>query len=162
MIDFRLDEEQQMLSDSVSRFAEERIRKIFREAEEAGQMPADIVKAGWEIGLLPTGLPEAYGGFGEYSAVTGAIAVEAFAWGDFAATLNILQPNLVAMPLMLCGTDEQKEQYLPLFCHQSILRCTGWRQEPGIEAAVRRIVTLISAHFAVLDPRGPIGCTAPG
>lgn len=141
MIDFRLDEEQQMLSDSVSRFAEERIRKIFREAEEAGQMPADIVKAGWEIGLLPTGLPEAYGGFGEYSAVTGAIAVEAFAWGDFAATLNILQPNLVAMPLMLCGTDEQKEQYLPLFCDEVPPKTTAAFTEPSIQFDPREMKT---------------------
>ncbi|MCA9981388.1 MAG: acyl-CoA dehydrogenase family protein, partial [Anaerolineales bacterium] len=87
MIDFRPDEEQEMLSESIHRFAEERVRKVFREAEEQGTMPAEVVRAGWEMGVLPTGLPEEYGGFGEYSAVTGAIAIEAFAWGDLAATL---------------------------------------------------------------------------
>lgn len=141
MIDFRFDEEQKMLSDSVHRFAEERVRKIFREAEEAAEMPADVVKAGWEIGLLPTGLPEEFGGFGEYSAVTGAIATEEFAWGDFAAALNILQPNLVAMPVMLCGTDEQKEQYLPLFCDETAPKATAAFTEPAIQFDPRNMKT---------------------
>ncbi len=113
MLDFRLDEEQQMLTDSIARYANERVRKVFRDAEEEGKILADVLQAGWEIGMLPTSIPEEYGGFGEYSAVTGAVATEAFAWGDLAITLSIMTPNLVAIPLMLAGTEEQKAKYLP-------------------------------------------------
>ncbi len=141
MIDFRPDEEQKMLADSVHRFAEERVRKIFRDAEEAGAMPADVVQAGWEMGLLPTGLPEEYGGFGEYSAVTGAVALEEFAWGDLAATLHIMTPNLVAMPLMLCGTDQQKEQYLPRFGGETPPQVTAALTEPAIQFDPRNLKT---------------------
>ena len=109
MLDFRLDEEQQMLTDAIARYANERVRKVFRDAEEDGEIPPDVVQAGWEIGVLPTSIPEEYGGFGEYSAVTGAVATEAFAWGDLAITLSVMVPNLVAVPLMLAGTEEQKE-----------------------------------------------------
>lgn len=141
MIDFRPDEEQKMLADSVHRFAEERVRKIFRDAEEAGAMPADVVQAGWEMGLLPTGLPEEYGGFGEYSAVTGAVALEEFAWGDLAATLHIMTPNLVAMPLMLCGTEQQKEQYLPRFAGEAPPQVTAALTEPAIQFDPRNLKT---------------------
>ncbi len=109
MLDFRLDEEQKMLTETIARFSKERVRKVYRDAEEECAMPEGVVQAGWEIGLLPTAIPEAYGGFGEYSAVTGALATEEFAWGDLAATIQILVPNLVAVPVMLCGTPEQKE-----------------------------------------------------
>ncbi|MEZ4645565.1 MAG: acyl-CoA dehydrogenase family protein [Chloroflexota bacterium] len=110
MLDFRLDEEQQMLVSAISRFASEKVRKVYRDAEEDGVIPAEVVQAGWEIGVLPTAIPEAYGGFGEYSAVTGVLAAEEFAWGDLAISLNIMVPNLVAIPLMLAGgTDEQKK-----------------------------------------------------
>jgi len=109
MLDFRLDEEQQMLADTIGRYTRERVRKVFRDAEEDGRIPQDVVQAGWEIGVLPTGIPEAYGGFGEYSAVTGAVATEAFAWGDLAITLSVMVPNLVAVPLMFAGTRSRRK-----------------------------------------------------
>ena len=34
MIDFELDQEQKMLTDAIRRLAEERIRKVFRDADE--------------------------------------------------------------------------------------------------------------------------------
>jgi acyl-CoA dehydrogenase len=133
MLDFRLDEEQQMLAEAISRYTKERVRKVYRDAEEEGKIPAEVVQAGWEIGVLPTSIPEEYGGFGEYSAVTGAIATEAFAWGDLAITLNVMVPNLVAVPLMLAGTQAQKEQYLPLFAAEDAPAFTAALIEPLVQ-----------------------------
>ena len=53
-----------------------------------GRLEVDVTQAGWEFGMLPTAIPEAYGGFGDYSAVTGALAMEAFAYGDLALALG--------------------------------------------------------------------------
>ncbi|MCA9932765.1 MAG: acyl-CoA dehydrogenase family protein [Ardenticatenaceae bacterium] len=133
MLDFRLDEEQQMLVDAISRFAKERVRKVYRDAEEDGAIPAEVVQSGWEMGMLPTAIPEAYGGFGEYSAVTGVLAAEEFAWGDLAVSLQIMLPNLVAIPLMLAGTDAQKEAYLPGFCDERPPRMTAALTEPVVQ-----------------------------
>jgi alkylation response protein AidB-like acyl-CoA dehydrogenase len=133
MLDFRLDEEQQMLTEAISRYANERVRKVFRDAEEEGKIPPDVVQAGWEIGVLPTSIPEEYGGFGEYSAVTGALATEAFAWGDLAIALNVMVPNLVAVPLMLAGTPAQKAAYLPLFAAEDAPAFTAALTEPLVQ-----------------------------
>lgn len=133
MLDFRLDEEQNMLVDAISRFNEDKVRKTYREAEESGILPGDVVQSGWEIGVLPTGLPEAYGGFGEYSVVTNAVAMEEFAWGDLATTLRIGAPNLVAIPVMLCGTDAQKEEFLPKFAAEIPPAMTAALTEPRIQ-----------------------------
>lgn len=139
MLDFTLDQEQEMLQRTVQRFAEERLRKLYREAEESGEIPPDVVQAGWDVGLLPSSLPEDVGGFGEYSAVTGAVAVEALAWGDLALTLAILAPNLVAIPILLCGTEAQKEQYLPRFCRANPPRVTAALTEPRIRFDPRNL-----------------------
>lgn len=141
MLDFTLDEEQQMLARTVNRFAAERMRKVFREADEAEALPEDLIEAGWEIGLLPTSLPEEYGGFGEYSTVTAAIAVEEFAWGDLAATLGILTPNLVAIPLLLSGTAEQKSTYLPRFAGEIFPHMTAALSEPRVKYDPRHLAT---------------------
>lgn len=146
MLDFTLDQEQEMLERTVMRFAEERMRKLFRDAEEEGRLPQPVVQAGWEIGLLPTGLPEQFGGFGEYSAVTNAVAVEALAWGDLALTLAILTPNLVAIPLMLCGTPAQQEAYLPAFAAEQPPAVTAALVEPRLKWNPRALETTAVAE----------------
>lgn len=141
MLDFRPDEEQKMLTETIARLAKDKIRKVYRDAEEEGDIPDDVVQAGWEIGLLPTGIPEEFGGFGEYSSVTGALAFEEFAWGDLAVTLRVMQPNLVAVPIMLCGTTAQKEQYLPQFCDETPPPMTAAIIEPLVKVNPYRLVT---------------------
>ena len=133
MLDFELNEEQKMLSDAIQRLSKERIRKVFRDADEDGIIPADVVQAGWEMGLIPSSIPEAYGGFGEHSAVNGAIAMEEFAYGDLATTFNIGVPGLVAIPVLLAGTDIQKETYLPQFCEETPPAMTAALTEPVIQ-----------------------------
>ena len=125
MFDFRPDEEQKMLLDAIRRLAEEKIRKQFREAEELGRIPADLVQAGWDIGWLPTAVPEALGGMGEYSAVTGALAMEGLAYGDLAIALEMMTPNLIALPLLLCGTEAQQSRFLPRFAGEKAPRATA-------------------------------------
>lgn len=132
MLDFELNEEQKMLADAIRRLSNERIRKVFRDADEEGNIPADVVQAGWEMGLVPSSIPEAYGGFGEHSAVNGAIAMEEFAYGDLAVTFNIGTPGLVAIPVLLAGTDAQKETYLPQFCEAKPPAMTAALTEPVI------------------------------
>ncbi len=141
MLDFRPDEEQKMLIGAIMRFSEERVRKVFRDAEEDGTIPDDVVSAGWEMGVLPTSIPEVYGGFGEYSSVTNALAAEEFAWGDLAIALNVMVPNLVAVPLMLAGTDAQKEQYLPMFCDEKMPKVTAALTEPVVRFDPYKLAT---------------------
>ena len=74
MLDFQLDQEQQMLAEAINRYANERIRKVFRDADEEGHPPAEVIRSGWDIGLLPTSIPEDYGGFGSPSAVTSQLS----------------------------------------------------------------------------------------
>ena len=131
-MDFVPDEEQQMLMDAVGRFARDQMRDVFRDADEEGDVPDGVVQAGWDFGILPTGIPEEYGGYGEYSAVTGALAVEAFAYGDLATTLKIYAPALFAMPVLLAGSREQKAAYLPRFCEQTPPEATAALTEPNV------------------------------
>lgn len=157
MLDFRLDEEQQMLTDAIGRYSKEMVRKVYRDAEEDGELPDDVVQAGWEMGVLPTSIPEEFGGFGEYSAVTGAIATEEFAWGDLALSLKVMTPNLVAVPLMLAGTDTQKEAYLPAFCDETMPKMTAALTEPVIQFNPYRLATTARrelAESAVSDDAG--------
>ncbi|HKG52931.1 MAG TPA: acyl-CoA dehydrogenase family protein [Anaerolineales bacterium] len=113
MYSFDPTEEQQMLIEAVEKFAVNDLRPIAHAAEESSELPKKLVNKGWELGLLQASVPEAYGGFGERSAVTGVLAVEEMAFGDLTATLAVLVPSLFATPILLAGSEEQKQTYLP-------------------------------------------------
>ncbi|MGB8982640.1 MAG: acyl-CoA dehydrogenase family protein [Anaerolineales bacterium] len=113
MYSFEPTEEQQMLVEAVGKYAGNDLRPAAREAEEGGELPRKLIGKGWEIGLLQASIPEAYGGFGDRSAVTGVLAVEEMAFGDLAGTLAVMTPSLFATPILLAGSEEQKQTYLP-------------------------------------------------
>jgi acyl-CoA dehydrogenase len=133
MVEFELDEEQTMLKEAVERFSVERVRKIHRDADEEGAIPEAIVKEGWSFGLLLNCIPERYGGFGEYSALTGTIALESMAFGDLAVTLQVNSPSLVAMPVLLAGSEAQQETFLPHFCGPEPPKLTAALTEPRLQ-----------------------------
>jgi acyl-CoA dehydrogenase len=113
MYSFDPTEEQQMLVDAVKKYAVNNLRAAAHDAEESRELPKKLVSKGWELGLLQASIPEAYGGFGERSAVTGVLAVEEMAFGDLAGTLAVMTPSLFATPILLAGTEGQKQEYLP-------------------------------------------------
>ena len=113
MYSFEPNEEQQMLIDAVGKFASNDLRPAAHDAEESHEMSQKLINKGWELGLLQASTPEAYGGFGERSAVTTVLAVEEMAFGDLAGALAVMTPSLFATPILLGGTEEQKQEYLP-------------------------------------------------
>lgn len=113
MYSFEPTEEQKMLVDAISRYAQNDLRPKAHDAEEAAELPAALREKGWELGLLQASIPEDYGGFGERSAVTGALAVEEMAYGDLAGGFAILAPGLYVIPILLGGSEAQKQAYIP-------------------------------------------------
>ncbi len=113
MYSFEPSEEQQMLVEAVGKYAVNDLRPAAHDAEESRELPKKLVSKGWELGLLQASIPEAYGGFGERSAVTGVLAVEEMAFGDLAGALAVMAPSLFATPILLSGSEEQKKEYLP-------------------------------------------------
>ena len=113
MYSFEPNEEQKMLIDAVSRYAENDLRALAEEAEEGKVFPDGLVEKGWEMGVLQASIPEEYGGFGEYSSVTGALAAEEMAYGDLAGAMAVMTPNLFVLPILLAGSEEQKQEFIP-------------------------------------------------
>jgi len=113
MYGFEPTEEQRMLVEAVQRFAQKELRPAAHDADEAGELPQALIEKGWELGLLQASVPERYGGFGERSAVTGALAAEELGWGDLSAALAVLAPAAYALPVLTAGTEAQKQQLLP-------------------------------------------------
>ena len=83
MYSFEPTEEQRMLIEAIERYATNDLRVAAHDADETGEFPADLIEKGWGMGVLQASIPEAYGGFGERSAVTGVLAAEAWDGGTW-------------------------------------------------------------------------------
>ncbi len=132
MISFSPSEEQQQLIDTIRRFAVNDVQPIAHEADENERIPSGILKTGWNLGLIPASIPEDVGGFGELSAVTNVLALEELAYGDLAVALQVMTPALLAFPLVLYGTADQRETYLPQFLDEQPAKATAALLEPGL------------------------------
>ncbi|GAB4330212.1 MAG: acyl-CoA dehydrogenase family protein [Phototrophicales bacterium] len=132
MVSFTPTEDQQLLIETIRRFAENDVRPTAHEHDEASEPNPDALKVGWQMGLIPSALPEELGGFGEMSAVTGALALEELAFGELATAMHLMTPALFAYPVTLFGTAEQREKLLPMFLEEDFAPATAALLEPGI------------------------------
>jgi alkylation response protein AidB-like acyl-CoA dehydrogenase len=133
MYSFEPSEEQKMLIDAIQRFAVDDLRASYRQADEEGHLPPDLIEKGWELGYLQASIPEAYDGFGERSAVTGVLAFEEMAFGDLAASMAIMTPSLFATPILLVGTEGQKMKHIPPVIEMAWTPYTAALMEPKFD-----------------------------
>ena len=142
MLGFQPNEEQQLIRDTVSEFAREQIRPIAHDADESGEIPGAVVQQAWELGLVQSTIPEAYGGAGTpSSAVTGTLICEELAWGDLSIALHMLSPQLITYPVMRLGTDEQKQQILSSYIGPDFTAGTAALMEPRFGFDVNELAT---------------------
>ena len=142
MLGFQPDEEQQLIRDTVAEFAREQIRPIAHDADESGEIPSSVIQQAWELGLVQSTIPEAYGGVGAgSSAVTGALICEELACGDLSIALHILSPQLVTYPVITLGTNEQKEQILKNYIGTNFTAGTAALMEPRFGFDVNELAT---------------------
>ncbi len=131
MVNFKPTEEQELVRETMASFAGEVLRSAAREADEKGAVPEDLVKRGWELGLVQSGIPEQFGGYGDArSAITGALLFEELGYGDAAITLELLAPRLVTIPLATLGTDAQRRHWLPRFAGDHYVAASAAFSEP--------------------------------
>lgn len=119
LFDLALNEDQQMIVDSLRRLARDTLRPAAADADEAGALPADVYDATAALGLTLYAVPEAFGGVAEHqSPVTSVLIAEQLAWGDMGLALALLAPFSAAQAITQWGSGEQQSRYLPAFCDE--------------------------------------------
>ena len=109
---YRLSREHDELRALVRQLADERIAPRAAEIDEKSEFPWDLKQLLAEQDLLGTGFEERYGGTA-LDGIGQAIVVEEIARADATTSLIPVIQKLGALPIMLAGTEEQKERYFP-------------------------------------------------
>src|SRR5690349_3649730 len=114
MISFALEEDQQLIQDTVRKFAAETLRPEMRELEKARMLPDKLRRQFHELGLGLIDLPESVGGQGA-PLVTAALVHEELAYGDPGAAVALWAPHLAAQAIFALGSEEQQQRFLARF-----------------------------------------------
>jgi butyryl-CoA dehydrogenase len=111
-MDYLLTEEQQMLQDLARQITAERIRPVRAELDEHERFPWDLLQELAQADLCGTIIPEAYGGLG-LGCLDNCVVLEALAAGCVGVATTYAASFLGAFPLLLYGSEAQKQRYLP-------------------------------------------------
>ena len=109
---YDLTEEQQMLKDTVARIAKEQIAPGAEKRDEEAKFPWDMVEVLRENALFGADFPEKYGG-SEMGLFSLCLIIEEIAKVCASTSVILMVHELGTMPIMLAGTDDQKEKYFP-------------------------------------------------
>jgi len=110
-IDFSLTEEQRQLQALARRFAKEVILPVAREYDEKEEVPWPVIEKLHEVGLLNAIIPEEYGGMG-LKMLDEVIVGEELAYACMGIYTIPMASDLGITPVLLAGTEEQKERFL--------------------------------------------------
>ena len=108
----RFSEEQLAMRDAVRELADERIAPRAAEIDEKAEWPSDIVELLAQHDVLAIPFPEEHGGLGG-DLLTLCLAIEEVSRVCATSGLIIALQELGATPLLLAGTEEQKQRWIP-------------------------------------------------
>jgi len=125
-VDFSFSDEQQAIRDSVSRICKKFPSEYWLDCDKAGEFPEEFVAAITDGGWFGIAMPENYGGSG--LGITEAVIMAhtisrsgAGFTGASAVHLNLFGPH----PIVVYGTEEQKQKFLPPLIRGEDRACFG-------------------------------------
>jgi len=109
---YRLTEEQALLRDAVRTLADERVAPRAAEIDKTGEFPQDLRELLATQDILALPFPEAHGGLGG-ELLPMCLAIEQLSRACATTGLILAVQELGSTPLLLAGSDEQKERWVP-------------------------------------------------
>jgi len=144
MLNFNLNEEQAMIRDMARKFAEKEMLPAAEHYDQSDEFPWPIIKKAQKTGLISSNVPEEYGGPG-LDVLGECIINEALAWACSGIQTAIMLNNLAAWPILLAGSEAQKQRYLSRLTDGGQLAAYGLT-EPAAGSDVAGILTTAVRH----------------
>jgi alkylation response protein AidB-like acyl-CoA dehydrogenase len=135
---YRLTEEQQLLRDAVRVLADEQIAPRAADIDRTAEFPWDVKELLASHDILGLPFPEAYGGLGG-QLLTVCLAIEQISRVCATSGLILAVQELGALPLLVAGSDEQKQRWFPdLAAGRTLIAFALTEAEAGSDAVAAR------------------------
>ena len=134
----RLTDDQRAIRDAVRTLARERVAPRAAEIDRSATFPEDLRALLAEQGILGLPFPERFGGLGA-DLLTVCLAIEALSAACATTGLILAVQELGALPLLLAGTEEQLERFVPgLAAGRDLIAFALTEADAGSDAAAVR------------------------
>ena len=111
-MDYFFTQEQKQIQGLARRIADEKVIPVRAELDETETFPWEIMRLCADAGLFGVSIPEEYGGLGGGS-FENCIVVEELSRACLGVSVSYAASLLGAYPILIGGSHEQKEKYLP-------------------------------------------------
>jgi len=112
-MDFRLNDDDRLLQQSVRDFVENSANAVWREIEKTNSLPDTLIAEAKELGLLGLSIPEQYGGVG-FSVVQKALVHDMLGRGPWGlGTFISVHTGIGCVGIVRFASEAQKQKYLP-------------------------------------------------
>ena len=152
-MDYFLTEKQKGICDLTRKICVEKIRPVRARLDEASEFPREILDELAQAHLCGIFLPEQYGGTGD-GCLGLCLAIEEIARVCAGVCTSYAATALGSIPILLAGTDEQKEKYLPAVASGKALAAFGLTEaNAGSDAGAIETTAISDGDFYVLNGR---------
>ena len=125
-----LSEEEQIVSDNVSRFVDDNVKPIIQDCFEKHKFPHQLIQPIAELGLLGSSI-EGYECAGMNAISYGVICKELEKGDSGIRSFVSVQSSLVMYPIHAFGSEQQKEHWLPKLAKAEAIGCFGLTESQG-------------------------------
>ena len=140
-MNFSLNENQEMIAQTIRKFGETHIRPKFMEWDESQEFPIEVFKKLGELGLMGVLVPTEYGGSGlSYTEYVTAITELGKICGSIALSMAA-HNSLCTGHILAFGNEEQKKKYLPKLATAEWIGAWGLTEAGTGSDAMRMKVT---------------------
>jgi butyryl-CoA dehydrogenase len=138
-MDFSLTKQENLFLQMIREFAEKEVKPLAAEIDEQERFPIETVEKMGKIGLMGIPIPTEYGGQGGTTQMY-SMAVEELS--KVCATTGVVvsaHTSLCAEPILMFGTEEQKQKYLPKLASGEWVGAFGLTEpNAGTDAAMQQ------------------------
>ncbi len=124
-LDAQLSDDERAVRDAAHAYCQERLAPRVLEAFRHEKTDRAIFNEMGALGLLGTGIPEAYGGAGLNYVCYGLVAREVERVDSGYRSMMSVQSSLVMVPIFEFGTEGQRQKYLPKLASGEWVGCFG-------------------------------------
>lgn len=151
-MDFSLTKQENLFLQMIREFAENEVKPLAAEIDEQERFPMETVEKMAKIGIMGIPIPKQYGGQGGTTQMY-SMAVEELS--RVCATTGVVvsaHTSLCAEPILMFGTEEQKNQYLPKLASGEWIGAFGLTEpNAGTDAAMQQTTAVDAGDKWILN-----------
>lgn len=150
-MEYFLTEEQQMIKELAARIADEKVAPVALELDEKAEFPWELMKILAEADLFGVWVPEEYGGLGG-GVFEQCLVVEELSRACAAVAVSYAASALGGFPILLFGTEDQKQKYMPAIAAGSKLAAFAVTEaDAGSDVSAIRTTAVRDGDYYVLN-----------